>query len=290
MTGEPANDKEDRSEEPPEFEESVSALRQRLAAEVARCIELEEQLVHSHRTATVGRVAVEIAHDFNNLLSVILTYSDPGVTARAHSALLRDHLAQVQTAAQRAAQLTQEILTLARPSRVEARPVDLNTAVTSSHGLLNRLAGPEIHVRTVLTSKAVRVRVAADRIEMVLVNMVLNAVEALPHGGRVTIETAIGPGPDTPDGPNAVVLTVSDDGTGMTPDVAARVFEPFFTTRPEGGGTGLGLSICQSIVARSGGHIDVESEPNRGTSFRVYLPLASDEEFSGTGDEQPAGS
>ena len=290
MTDGPADDKQSRSPELPEVEESLSVLRQRLAAELSRCIELEEQLVHSQRAAAVGRVAGEIAHDFNNLLSVILTYSDPGVIARAHSELLRDHLQQVQTAAQRAAELSQELLAIARPPRVQTGRVDLNNAVASSHGLLSRLAGPDIQVRTVLTSRAVRVTVVAGRIEMMLMNMVLNARDALTNGGRVTIETAIDPGTETRDGPNAVVLTVSDNGTGMSPDVAARVFEPFFTTKPVGEGTGLGLSICQSIVARGGGHIDVESEPGRGTAFTVYLPLAPAEESSGTAEERPAGT
>jgi signal transduction histidine kinase len=239
----------------------------------------EEQLRQSQKLDALGRLAGGIAHDFNNLLSVILGYSSSLVMEEDISPGYRSQINEIKTAAERAADLTMQLLAFSRGQILEPQIVDLNAALPRLDKMLKRLVGEDVELRLVLNPQVGRVRVDAGQLEQVVMNLVINARDSMPTGGTVTIETDnvdldeqyardhLGTQPG-----RYVMLSVSDTGCGMDKATQTRIFEPFFTTKETGKGTGLGLSTAFGIVKQSGGSIWVYSELTRGSSFKVYLP------------------
>jgi hypothetical protein len=261
------------------------AERTRLQAEAER-ERLEGQMHQSQRLESLGQLAGGVAHDFNNLLGAILNYSAfvaEEVAAEAGQPRWRavlDDIRQIQEAAQRAAGLTRQLLAFARREVIQPRVLDLNEVVSRVEQLLKRTLGE--HIELIITLRAGLPPVLADpgQLEQVLVNMAINARDAMPSGGRLTIETRdtrvdeayaagrpnLGPG-------WYVSVKVSDTGTGMPEEVASRAFEPFFTTKPKGQGTGLGLATAYGIVTQAGGTLRIYSEPGLGTALEILLPV-----------------
>ncbi len=230
--------------------------------------ESEAQLRQSQKLEAVGTLAGGIAHDFNNMLTVI-----SGFTQFAMSRLGKDHpvnsdLKQVSDAAKSAASLTHQLLAFSRKQVMQPRALDLDTAVESMEGMLRRLIGAQITLEVSHDEEPARVKADPGQIEQVLLNLAVNARDAMPDGGSLHIHTG---SRTSPTGAKQVILSVRDTGTGMPADVRDRIFEPFFTTKEVGKGTGLGLSTVYGIVVQSGGTIEVNSEPGIGTTFTVVL-------------------
>ena len=242
---------------------------------------LEEQLLQARKMEAVGQLAGGVAHDFNNLLTAILGYSQLGVTQVSPAEKLSEYLEEIQKAAERAAHLTQQLLTFSRPQIVEPRSLSLNDLILNMDRILRRLVGEDIELVTPLASNLRPVNADQGQMEQLLVNLAVNARDAMPNGGKLIIETGNVSFEeeepeqhlDTSPGDYAM-LAVSDTGAGMPTEVKSHIFEPFFTTKEVGKGTGLGLSTCYAIVAQCGGRITVDSEPGQGTTFRIYLPTA----------------
>jgi len=241
--------------------------------------QLEGELLHAQRMEGVGQLAGGIAHDFNNLLTVISGRSQLGIETLARSHPLHRDLDLIRKTADRAAALTRQLLAFSRKQILQPKVFALNELVAASTSLLQRLIGEDIELTFAAAPDAGRVRADPGQVEQVIVNLVVNARDAMPRGGRLTVETA---NADLDDAyaarhvgvtPGAhVMLAVSDTGIGMSPEVQARIFEPFFTTKGPGKGTGLGLATVYGIVKQTGGHVRVFSEPGAGTTFRIYLP------------------
>ncbi|MBV1797991.1 ATP-binding protein [Siccirubricoccus sp. G192] len=238
----------------------------------------EARLAGAARLETVGRLAGGIAHDFNNLLAAILGSAE-AMRAAGLPAAAAAELGRIEDAAQRGAGLVRQLLAFARQQRLQPRILDLNAAVSGLAPLLRRLLGEGVQLDLALEVPGRCVRVDPAQLDQVILNLAVNAREAMPGGGRLRIATGRavvlrleGEGPaGLPPGRYAV-LEVSDTGCGIPPETLPRLFEPFFTTRPDKGGTGLGLATVQGIVAQSGGHITVESRPGEGSTFRIHLP------------------
>jgi nitrogen-specific signal transduction histidine kinase/CheY-like chemotaxis protein len=253
--------------------------------------QLEQELLHVQRMEGVGQLAGGIAHDFNNLLTVIGGRSQLALAKLQPADPLRHDLDLIQRTADRAAALTRQLLAFSRKQVLQPRVVDPNDVVGSSTNLLKRLIGENIDLMFVPAEDLGRVRVDPGHFEQVIVNLAVNARDAMPDGGQLTIETAnveldadyasrhvgLKPGP-------YVMLAVSDTGIGMDAATRARIFEPFFTTKGPGKGTGLGLATVYGIVKGSEGHIRVSSEPSAGTVFKIYLPRTE-----AAPDAEPAG-
>jgi signal transduction histidine kinase len=239
----------------------------------------DAMFVQAQKMEAVGQLAGGIAHDFNNLLGVILGYVDLARVGLSAGHPSRPRLDAIQKAAERAAALTRHILTFSRRQAVVPRVCDLNEIVEGMEPLLRRLIGEDVRLAVVLGATLGRVRADPGQVEQVIMNLAVNARDAMPRGGRVVIETsnveldASAPRTQTElrPGPH-VLLAVSDTGEGMSPETQARIFEPFFTTKAQGKGTGLGLAVVYGVVKQSGGSISVYSEPGHGTTFKVYLP------------------
>ncbi len=239
---------------------------------------LEEQLRQAQKMEAVGQLAGGIAHDFNNLLTIIFGYSEVLREQADVSENVRESVEAINDAASRAAALTRQLLAFSRQSMLQPKVLDLNATITDTGRMLSRLIGENIHFTLVLDPSISRVRVDPGQLDQVLMNLAVNARDAMPQGGTLTISTqrvdvdaALAARIETVPGEH-VMISVSDSGTGMSPDVLSRIFEPFFTTKGVGTGTGLGLAMVFGIVRQSGGGIEVESEPGEGATFRIYLP------------------
>lgn len=244
---------------------------------------LQRQLMESQKMETIGRLAGGIAHDFNNLLQAISGFSHLLLEHMDAQNPHRDDVLEIDKAARRASELTRQLLAFSRRQMIEPRPIDLNALVESIQKMLRRLIGEDIELVLSLEPNLDPVRIDPGQIEQVLVNLTVNARDAMINGGRLTIATSsivLLQEDDifTPDRRHGrfVVLDVSDTGVGMPPEVKERIFEPFYTTKGPGRGTGLGLSVVYGIIQQHEGMIHVYSEVGHGTTFRIYLPVSSE--------------
>jgi PAS domain S-box-containing protein len=260
---------------------------------------LEAELRQSQKLEAVGQLAGGVAHDFNNILAVIVGYSEAALDRADLGSELASNVQQIMKAANRGTTLIAQLLAFSRKQVMWPRVIDVNSALIDVDKILHRLITEDIYLTLLLGPETGCVKVDPGQVEQVVINLVVNARDAMPNGGELRIETdsisldaaaaeqrGVAPG-------EFVVLQVSDSGTGMTPEVQARIFEPFFTTKESGHGTGLGLSTCYGIAKQNRGFIEVDSELGRGSSFRVYLPkVAEAAEATPTSeptDELPSG-
>jgi len=239
----------------------------------------QEQFRHSQKMEAIGRLAGGIAHDFNNLLTIIKGYSQLSLLELKEDDPLRGNLEEIRRASEKATDLTRQLLNLSRSQMMEMKIVDLNTLLKNLDKMLRRVVGEDVELITCFADDLERIKVDPGQIEQVIMNLVVNAKDAMPSGGKLAIETAnveldqiyasshIGVKPG-----RYVMLLVSDTGMGMAPEIKKKVFEPFFTTKEKDKGTGLGLSTVYGIVKQSGGDIWVYSEPGYGTTFKIYFP------------------
>ena len=250
-----------------------------IAHDVTDTRRLESELRQSAKMEAVGRLAGGVAHDFNNMLTVIDGYSQLVLLKLAPDSPVRDLVEEIHRSGQRAAELTRQLMVFSRKSMVEPEVLNLSEIVQASVDMLTRVIGEDVSITTTLEPRLEHVMADRSQLEQVLVNLLLNARDAMPAGGLVAIETANVqfeaahgvPPHEVPPG-QYVALSVTDTGIGMDAVTQRRVFEPFFTTKGSGRGTGLGLAMLHTFVRQSGGHVTVDSEPGRGTTFKVYLP------------------
>ncbi|MEW6207425.1 MAG: PAS domain S-box protein [Acidobacteriota bacterium] len=254
---------------------------------------LEEQLRQSQKMDAIGKLAGGVAHDFNNLLTVINGYADLLAGLHIKSDPRRQHAQEIKKAGARASSLTTQLLAFSRKQMLQPVALDLNAVITDSLKMLRRLIGEDIEVIVSLDADAGQIKADPTQIEQVIVNLAVNARDAMPDGGKLTIETSnveIDESSahwniDAPSGPY-VMMAISDTGAGMDEETMRCIFEPFFTTKERGRGTGLGLSTVYGIVKQSGGHISVYSEKGLGTTFKIYLPRVDDRAERKSEDEQ----
>jgi two-component system cell cycle sensor histidine kinase/response regulator CckA len=241
--------------------------------------QFEARLFQSQKMETVGKLAGGIAHEFNSIMTAIIGQSELMLYDLPAGQPLRKNAVQIHQAADRAASLTRQLLAYGRKQILQPDILDLNTVLAGMDNTLRHLAGRDVDVRITPSAGPMLVKADPGQIEQVIVNIVMNAADAMPRGGKLTLETAemvldqeyVSHFPDLKAG-DYVMLAITDTGAGMSDAVKARLFEPFFTTKDVGQGTGLGLATCHGILKQSGGHINVYSEPNRGATFKIYLP------------------
>ena len=268
--------------------EAAQQANLEMQAEMRRRQEVEQQLLHAQKMEAVGRLAGGVAHDFNNLLTAIGGYAELIRASVEDNAVLTDYANTLLEAAGRAGALTGQLLALSRRQANHPCTFHLNEAVRQISRMLQRIIGEDVALATDLGPDLACIYADRFQVDQVILNLAVNARDAMPRGGRLAIGTANarlagGAVPGLAAG-DYVLLTVSDNGVGMEPATKARIFEPFFTTKPEGKGTGLGLPIVYGIVTQSGGGIVVDSEPGQGTQFRIYLPAHAAED---TGPDTP---
>jgi PAS domain S-box-containing protein len=254
-----------------------------IAEDITELKRAEEQFYKAQKMEAVGRLAGGIAHDFNNLLVVILGTADLLLEDLGPADPRRADVQEIRKAGARAADLTRQLLAFSRQQVLETKVLDVNGLVADLDTLLRRLIGEDVELKTVLAPELGRVRTDPGQLEQVIVNLAVNARDAMPQGGQLTIETAdadldqsyarvhepVRPG-------RYVMIAVSDTGTGMSEETKARIFEPFFTTKEQGKGTGLGLAMVYGIVKQSDGYVWAYSEPGAGTTFKIYFPRVDD--------------
>ena len=240
---------------------------------------LEAQIIEAQKMEVIGLLASGVAHDFNNILAVIIGYSDLMASDLGPDSPLQKYTEEIRHASERAAGLTRQLLVFCRKQTVVPAVLDLNVVVKDLEKMLRRLIDENIEMKIISGKQIGRVKADSGYVGQVLMNLVVNARDAMPNGGKLTIatnnvkldknyartHTGVIPG-------DYVMLSVSDTGTGMTEEVKALLFDAFFTTKPTGKGTGLGLATCKTIVNQSGGHIDVYSEVGKGATFKIYFP------------------
>jgi PAS domain S-box-containing protein len=263
-----------------------------VARDITEYRAMEERLRQSQKMEAIGTLAGGVAHDFNNLLMVIAGYGSVLNEALAGEPKLRGHVEQIQKASERAASLTRQLLAFSRKQTIQPVPLSLNSAVSGVEKLLRRLIGENIAIVTRLGPELGSVRADAGQIEQVILNLAVNARDAMPDGGKLTLETGhreIGAGRngqmDAIKPGRYAELSVSDTGIGMDDRIQAHVFEPYFTTKPSGKGTGLGLSTVYGIVQQAGGHITFSSKPREGTTFRILFPRIDSVQSPGSASE-----
>jgi signal transduction histidine kinase len=245
--------------------------------------QIAAQLRQSQKMEAIGQLAGGVAHDFNNLLTAILAYSESLLHQLPMGSPLRGEVSEIKKAGERASTLTRQLLAFGRRQVLKPQVVDLNGVVTNVEQLLRRVIGDHIELRTTLTPRLGTVRVDTTQMEHVILNLAVNARDAMPHGGTLSIRTGNVEFDDTDahlqgaskGAGEYVMLRVSDTGIGMDEETQARAFEPFFTTKETGKGSGLGLAMVYGIVKQSGGSIQLHSVPNEGTTFVIYLPQVS---------------
>ena len=242
----------------------------------------EERINQAQRMASLGQLAGGVAHDFNNLLGIILNYTAFAAEPDADPAGIQADLAQIRTAAERAAGLTSQLLTFTRQDTVRPENLDVNGAIAEAQAMLSRTIGEHIELIAVPSPTPLMIYADAGHIQQILINLAINARDAMPDGGTLVLEATAAELDDhqpnlqpAPAPGRYVRLLVSDTGTGMSPETIAHIFEPFFTTKPKGKGTGLGLATVYGIITAAGGSVNVYSEPDLGTTIRVYFPLIS---------------
>jgi two-component system cell cycle sensor histidine kinase/response regulator CckA len=269
----------------PAIERELREAQTRAARKTAETAlrESEDQLRQAQKLEAVARLAAGVAHDFNNILTAISGHSELLLRLLEPGDSKRKHAEQIEKCAGLAAALTRQLLTFSRKQAMEPRVLNLNDIVQNVERMLRRLIGEDIELRATLEAVSGHIKADPSQLEQVIMNLTVNSRDAMPNGGKVHIRTAnltideaglkevpaLRPG-------NYVVLSVTDTGMGMTPQVKAHLFEPFFTTKPAGKGTGLGLATCFGIVQQSSGYISVDSEPGKGTTFRIYFPQVQD--------------
>ena len=239
--------------------------------DVTRSLEIESQLLQAQKMESVGRLAGGVAHDFNNILAVILSSVRFAIEAVPAEGELRSDLLEIESAGERAAALTRQLLAFSRKQMLAPEVLDLNGLVRSLEKMLRRVVGEDVNLVPDLAPERLLVRADPVQIQQVIVNLVVNARDAMPGGGTLTIRTR------NAEGPSQVQLQISDTGTGMDEATMACLFEPFFTTKEAGKGTGLGLSSAYGIVRQSGGSIRATSQPGKGTTIEVMLPRTEED-------------
>ena len=266
-----------------------------LTFDVTQRKKLESQLLQSQKMEAIGQLAGGVAHDFNNLLTVIFGYSELVMADRTVSSTTRVSVQSINDAAHRAAGLTGQLLAFSRKTMLQPKVLEINAIVTETGKMLRRMIGEDVVLNTTLQSNINRIRVDPGQLTQVLMNLAVNARDAMPRGGTLSIETQnvelgeeyANSHPDCRPGSH-VMLAITDTGTGMTPDVLAHIFEPFYTTKNVGSGTGLGLATVFGIVRQSGGTINVYSEPGIGSTFKLYFPALTGASAAEPGSSPPA--
>ena len=265
-----------------------------LVKDISEFDRLQGRLLQAQRLESIGLLAVGLAHDFGNMLTPVLSYSELVSRALGPDDKLQVYLHEIQKAGKRAADLAHRLLSFSRQQTIEPRALDLNEVVVTTTNMLRRLVGEDIELVTVLGRDLNMVTVDSGQLQQVLVNLTVNARDAMPQGGELTIESANVTLDDSTTTGQYVVLTVRDTGVGMTDEVKANLFQQFFTTKEQDKGTGLGLWTCYNIVRQSRGHITVESDLGRGTTFKIFLPAVENSSMESTGSkasrELPRGS
>ncbi len=261
--------------------------------DVSHELELEDQYRQTQKIDSIGRLAGGVAHDFNNILAVICGHTDLALSQVSPDSPLHSNLENIQESAERAANLTRQLLAFARRQVIEPRVINLNELIVNLNKMLRRLIGEDIKLVTQTAPDLGPIKADPGQIEQVLLNLVVNARDAMPEGGTLTIHTGnvtldedfarrhlVTPG-------KYIMVSVSDTGVGMSEEVKSHIFEPFFTTKEQGKGTGLGLATCFGIIQQSNGHIHCDSQTGTGTQFRIYLPSVQGTEDAATDRETP---